>query len=272
VLDVDHWPKLRSPILVVALAGWVDAGLSGAGATGYIAERLEGAQTFGRFDLSEALDLQQLRPTVQLVDGVTRRLQWPKIDLIAGRAGRDVVVMRGPEPALQWRAFAHEVIDLARHLGVERTVMLAGMPAAVSHRRPIRVMATAGSRSVAQELGAIRSDYEGPTGAQSVVQVMLGDAGISAVGLWAQVPHYLAGIASPPAIRALLERVRDIAGIDVDLTALDVQTDAYVAGVENSLSERPELAEIIRALDASTEDLPSGDEIASEIERFLRER
>src|SRR5690349_4857064 len=104
MLDVDQWPTLRSPILVVALAGWVDAGLAGAGASAHLADRLTGAQVFGRFDLADALDLQQLRPTVSLIDGTTRELRWPAIDLVAGTAGRDVVVMRGPEPALRWRA------------------------------------------------------------------------------------------------------------------------------------------------------------------------
>jgi proteasome assembly chaperone (PAC2) family protein len=272
VLSVDQWPTLRSPILVVALAGWVDAGVAGGGAAAYLTERLGSAQRFGRFDLSDALDLQQLRPTVSLIDGTTRELRWPSIELTAGNAGRDVVVMRGPEPALRWKAFLDETVTLANRLGVERAVMLGGMPAAASHRRPMRVLATATARSVAQEAGPLRGDYEGPTGAQTVLQMALGEAGVPAIGLWAQVPHYLAGMASPPAIRALLERLRDVAGITVDLSSLDAQVDAYVAGVENSLSERPELTEIIQALEAASSDLPTGDEIASEIERFLRER
>jgi predicted ATP-grasp superfamily ATP-dependent carboligase len=173
---------------------------------------------------------------------------------------------------LRWRAFLDEVVELARRLGVERAVMLGGMPAAASHRRPLRVLATATARSVAQEAGPLRGDYEGPTGAQTALQVTLGEAGIPAVGLWAQVPHYLAGMGSPPAIRGLLERLRDITGLRIDVSPLDAQVDAYTTGVENSLSERPELAEIIQALEAASSDLPTGDEIASEIERFLRER
>jgi proteasome assembly chaperone (PAC2) family protein len=272
VLEVDQWPELRSPVMVVALNGWVDAGLAGSGAAAYIGERIDGALRFGRFDLADSLDLQQLRPTVSMIDGVTRHVQWPAIDLVAGRAGRDVVLVRGPEPALRWQEFLGEAVGLAQELGVERAVMLGGMPAAASHRRPLRVLATATAHSVAQEAGPLRGDYEGPTGAQTVLQVALGEAGIPAVGLWAQVPHYLAGVSSPPAVRGLLERLREIAGIHVDLTPLDAQVDQYAHGVEESLAERPELSEIISALEAASADLPTGDEIASEIERFLRER
>jgi proteasome assembly chaperone (PAC2) family protein len=270
VIEVERWPQLRDPVMIVALAGWVDAGLAGMSAAGLLAEQLEGAARFASIDLGDALDLQQLRPTVELVDGTTRHIRWPTIDLVAGRAGRDVVLVRGPEPALRWRTFIDEMVAVAQRLQVGRAVSLGGMPAAVSHRRPLRVLATATSRSLAQELGPLRGDYEGPTGAQTILQVALGEAGVPAASLWAQVPHYLAGVASPVAARALLERLRDVAGITVDLRPLDAQVDVYVRGVEETVEERPELAEVVRLLDAQTPDLPTGEEIASEIERFLR--
>ena len=125
------------------------------------------------------------------------------------------------------------------------------MPAPVSHRRPVNVLATASSRSVAQEVGALRADYFGPTGAQTVLQVALGEAGIRAVGFWAQVPHYVAATPSPPAIRAMLERLREVAGLTVDLRALDEQSDAYLERVEEGLSERPDVADMVRQLEAA---------------------
>ncbi|MGH8982456.1 MAG: PAC2 family protein [Acidimicrobiia bacterium] len=270
-LDVDRWPELRTPVLVVALSGWVDAGLAGAGAIAVLAEQLESARRFGRLDLSDAVDLQQTRPTVKLVDGATREISWPTIDLVAGRAGRDVVLCVGPEPSLRWQEFTGRLVESAERLGIERAVMLGGMPAVVSHRRPVTVLATATSAGLVQEAGALRTDYAGPTGAQTVLQVALGDAGVPAVGLWAQVPHYVSGNPSPPAIRALLARLREVAGVETELGELDAQADDWVERVESGLADRPDVAELVQAIEAGADDLPTGDELASEIERFLRD-
>ena len=274
MLDIDRWPDLRDPVLVVALSGWVDAGLAGAGAAAVLSDQLDSAAAFGRVDLTDLADLQQTRPSVRLVDGATREIKWPAIDLVAGRAGRDVVLCHGPEPSLRWRAFSEELVQMSQRLGVGMMVGLGGMPTLVSHRRPVSVLTTATSRSLAQEVGAWRADYTGPTGAKTALQVALGDAGIPGLGLWAQVPHYVSATPSPPAISALLSRVRELAGVETDLAALDSQVDEYLRRVEEGLSERPDVAEMVRNIEASEDsgEIPSGDELASEIERFLREQ
>jgi proteasome assembly chaperone (PAC2) family protein len=276
VLDVDRWPELRDPVLVVALSGWVDAGIAGGGAAAVLNEALESVRPFGRVDLTELVDLQQTRPSVHLVDGTTREVNWPAVELIAGHAGRDVVLCRGPEPSLRWQAFSDELVQMAQRLGVSMMFGLGGMPALASHRRPVNVLATATSPSLADEIGAWRADYTGPTGAQTVLQVAMAEAGIPGVGLWAQVPHYVGATPSPPAIRALLARLQEIAGLQTDLTALDAQTDEYLERVEEGLSERPDVAEMVRNIEeaegSGTGDLPTGEELASEIERFLREQ
>ena len=274
VVEIDRWPELRDPVLVVALSGWVDAGLAGAGAAAVLGEQLESAASFGRVDLTDLVDLQQTRPSVRLVDGATREITWPVIDLIAGRAGRDVVLCRGPEPSLRWRAFGEELVAMSQRLGVNMMIGLGGMPTLVSHRRPVSVLTTATSRSLAQEVGAWRADYTGPTGAQTALQVALGHAGIAGLGLWAQVPHYVAATPSPPAISALLSRLRELAGVATELTALDGQVDEYLRRVEEGLSERPDVAEMVRNIEANegSGDIPTGDELASEIERFLRDQ
>jgi predicted ATP-grasp superfamily ATP-dependent carboligase len=272
VIDVDRWPELREPVMVVAFTGWVDAGMAGAGASAYLVDQLESVRRFGRIDLSELVDLQATRPTVHLVDGTTREIDWPAVQLYAGRAGRDVVLCTGPEPSIKWAAFTDALVDLARRLDVRQMVALGGMPAVVSHRRPVPVFATATSPSLAQEVGALRADYAGPTGVQTVLQVALGRAGVAALGLWAQVPHYVAATPSPSAIRALLERLRDVANLEVPLTSLDGQVDEYLERVEQGLSERPDVAEVVRAIEAGAPNLPTGDELASEIERFLRDQ
>ncbi len=201
---------------------------------------------------------------------------WPSIDLIAGTLGRDVVLVVGPEPSLRWQAVLGELTELATRLGVTRAFTLGGIPSVASHRRPVHVLATGTSAELVAEIGGWRSDYEGPGGAASVLQVMLGGAGIPAVALWAQVPHYVAGGPSPIAIRAVLARLRELGGVQVDLTSLDEQTQAYVQRVDAGLSDRPDVAEVVRAIEADTGDedapLPSGDELASEIERFLRDQ
>jgi proteasome assembly chaperone (PAC2) family protein len=275
MIDIDALPQLRDPVLVVALSGWVDAGLAGGGTVAVLQEQLESVRTFGRLDLSDLMDLQQTRPMVHLVDGVSREIAWPQISFSAGHLGRDVVLCVGPEPSLRWRAVLGEVVGLAEQLRVTAAFTVGGIPTMASHRRPVSVLATGTDAELVEAAGAWRQDYTGPTGAQSVLQVMLGDAGIPTLALWAQVPHYVAGGASPPAIRALLAKLRDLGGVSIDLDALDEQAQAYVERVEEGLAERPDVVEVIRAIEAGEaedEELPSGDELASEIERFLRDQ
>jgi proteasome assembly chaperone (PAC2) family protein len=277
VLEIDTLPQLRDPVMVVALAGWVDAGLAGSGAVAFLHEQLDAARTFGRIDLGDLMDLQQTRPTVHLVDGVSREIDWPEITLSAGRLGRDVVLVNGPEPSLRWRAVLGELVDVALQLGVSEAFTVGGIPAMASHRRPISVLATGTDEEVVERAGAWRQDYSGPTGAQSVLQVMLGDAGIPTTALWAQVPHYLSGGASPPAIRAVLGRLRDLTDFTLDLEGLDDQALAYSTRVEEGLADRPDVIDVITAIEEGEDEvdeteLPSGDELASEIERFLRDQ
>ncbi len=277
MIEIDTLPQLRDPVLVVALAGWVDAGLAGSGSVAFLQEQLDASREFGRIDLGDLMDLQQTRPTVHLVDGVSREIDWPEITLTAGRLGRDVVLVTGPEPSLRWRAVLGELVDVALQLGVSEAYTVGGIPAMASHRRPVSVLATGTDEALVERAGAWRQDYSGPTGAQSVLQVMLGDAGIPTTALWAQVPHYLSGGASPPAIRAVLERLRDLAGFAADLDVLDEQASAYVQRVEEGLTDRPDVVEVISAIEAGEDEvdeseLPSGDELASEIERYLRDQ
>src|SRR6476620_6381155 len=164
-------PQLDNPVMIVSFTGWVDGGLAGAGAAAVLVDGLSSSRTCARFDLAEYVDLQQTRPTVSLVDGETRKIHWPTIELVAGVAGRDVLMVTGPEPSVRWKAVADELVDFAQTAGVRDAVCLGGMPSPVSHRRPIMVLATASSRSLAQESGALRADYLGPTGIQTVMQV-----------------------------------------------------------------------------------------------------
>jgi proteasome assembly chaperone (PAC2) family protein len=270
VLDVETWPELRQPILVVALGGWVDAGMAGAEAADLIRDQMGAGRRFARLDLADFVDLQQTRPDVEIVDGVTRRVSWPEIECVAGRAGRDVVVVTGPEPSLRWPTVVAELVAMARRLDVVAAYGLGAMPSMTTHRQRIPVLATATDAVLAEEVGALRTDYVGVTGLQTALMVALGAAGIPSVGLWAQVPHYLAGSPSPPATRAVLGRLVELAGIELDLDDLDRAAERYAVKVEAGLAERPDVAELVQAIEAEHPAMPSGDELMTEIERFLR--
>jgi proteasome assembly chaperone (PAC2) family protein len=265
---MDARPELHEPVMVVALSGWVDAGLAGAGAVTLLREQLANAREFAAIDLVDLLDLQQTRPTARWSDEGTRVIEWPRIRFVSGRLGRDVVVVSGPEPSLRWPAVAAVIVDVARDLGVRDAFTVAGMPAIVSHRRPVPVLATATHRSLAQELSPLRAGYAGPTGMQTVVQRALGDAGIPAAGLWAQVPQYVAGSPSPPAVRALVARLAEVARLDVDLRPLDARCEAYVARVDAGLASRPDVLAVVDRIDQ--EQAASGADLVSEIEQYLR--
>ena len=270
MLSVEQWPELRTPVMVFAFTGWVDAGFAGSGTVAALAEALGAARQFASIDLSELLDLQQTRPTVRIAEGGVRAIDWPAVEMWAGSAGRDVVLVHGPEPSLRWASFSAEIADAAQRLGVSLGISVGGMPVLASHRQPVPVFATATTRSFAQELGALRPDYTGPTGLNTVVQHQLGQLGIPAFGLWAQVPQYVAGSPSPPAVRALLGRISELAQLTIDLAPLDERCEEYRARVDEGLSQRPDVAELVDRLEAATGGLPSGDELVSEIERFLR--
>ena len=270
MLEVDVWPELRDPILVLALSGWVDAGMAGAQASSLLREQLGAARVFARLDLSDLVDLQQTRPMVEIVEGTTRRISWPVIECIAGRAGRDVVLLTGPEPSLRWPSLVAEIVVMARRLGIESAYGLGALPAVTTHRRPVSVVATVTDPDDVDELGAMRTDYVGATGLQTALLVALGEAGIPGVGLWAQVPHYVAGNPSPPATRAVLTRLAELTRIECDLSDLDREADGYVEKVEAGLVDRPDVAELVRAIEAEHPEIPSGDDLMSEIEKYLR--
>ena len=272
MLEIETWPTLKDPVLVVAITGWVDAGSTGELAASTLVSNLEGGRSFGKYALDDLVDLQQTRPTVELIDGATRSITWPHLWLDAGRAGRDVVVVRGPEPSLRWPTVSRDLVEVANRLGVVEAFTLGGMPAVVSHRRPVPILATATARSLAQEVGAIRADYDGPTGMQTVLQVELGTAGIPTVGLWAQVPHYVSGNPSPPAVRAMLNRLTELAGIAVASDDLDAEIETYADKVEEGLADRPDVADLVTAIEEQNVEEVSGDVLADEIERFLREQ
>jgi PAC2 family len=270
VLNVDQWPELHDPMMVLALSGWVDAGVAGAGAVAALREQLDAPDEFARIALVDHMDLQQTRPVAHWADDGGRVIDWPEITFVTGYLGRDVVIVSGPEPSLRWPSIAAAIVDAARTLRIRDAYTLAGMPSLVSHRRPVPVLATATHHSLAQELAPLRLAYGGPTGLQTVIQRALGDADIRCAALWAQVPQYVSGSPSPPAVRALLRRLSEIGRLELDLRPLDARCDAYQNRVDAGLATRPEVQEVVDRIDR--EQGATTDDLVSEIELFLRQQ
>jgi proteasome assembly chaperone (PAC2) family protein len=280
----DH-PTLRRPVLVAAFEGWNDAADAASTAARYLAERW-GGRGFATIDPEEFYDFSTTRPQVQLVDGLTRQIAWPTNELLAAAlpgSQRDAVVFLGVEPQLKWRTFCTELIGVAQGLGVEMVVTLGALLADVAHTRPVRVTGTAADPDLVRRLGLERSRYEGPTGIVGVLHDACNRASIPSASLWAAVPHYVAATPSPKATLALVERTTALLSTSLSTTDLEIAAASY----ERQISEVVDADEDVRdyvtrlerdedaagppgAIDEST--LPTGDALAAELERYLREQ
>jgi proteasome assembly chaperone (PAC2) family protein len=279
-LNVSFRPELRRPVLVAAFRGWNDGGQGASLAAGYLAKEWEGAR-FAEIDPENFYDFQATRPHVALEDGLTRKLDWPDNGFFHARipgTDRDAVILLGTEPNLRWRTFAGLVRDLADDLGVERVVTFGSLLADVPHTRPSPVTAAASDESLMEELGLEPSRYEGPTGIVGVLLDTFRTVGVTSLSLWAAVPHYVSLAPSPRAALALVRRFGELMEIDVDVTDLEQAADEYSDQVSEAVSADADTAAYVEELERrvdmmnAEEDLPSGDTLAAELTRFLRER
>jgi PAC2 family len=293
-MELLHWerrPSLRQPALVAAFEGWNDAGNAASEAAAYLT-RAWGGSRFAVFDSEELFDYTSARPQVRLESGETRRLEWPTVNLSSASAPgteRDVVFLSGPEPQLRWRSFADEVRDTCVALGVNLAVLLGALLADVPHTRPVRVTGGAGNAELAALAGVEPSYYEGPTGIVGVVADALGRAGIATTSLWASVPHYVSQSSSPKATLALVERCARVFGTDVDVAKLRISAAAYERQINELVASDEDASAYVTRLEeqdaeaqaAESELVPeeegarltpaSGDRLAAEVERYLRE-
>lgn len=282
-LRLTSRPTLRRPVLIAAFQGWNDGGQAATLAAGYLA-RLWGAERFADIDPEGFLDFQASRPHVTLDEGLTRRIQWPENAFYAGRiAGtdRDAVLLIGVEPNFRWRAFVDLVASLAHELDVELVVTLGALLADVPHTRPSPVTGTASDPKLVEELGLQHSRYEGPTGIVGVLHDACRAAGLRSVSLWAAVPHYVSLAPSPRAARALCERLGTLLDVAVDVTELVEAEESYAEQVSEAVSTDAETAAYVEELERRADSLeelveerglPSGDALAAELTRYLRER
>jgi len=264
--------------MVAAFEGWNDAGEAASGALGHL-EEVWGAHQIAELDPEDYHDFQVNRPLVALDESGRREVTWPTTRLSWASppgAARDVVLVRGIEPSMRWRAFVAEVLGHAEKLGVTTLVTLGALLADVPHTRPIPVTTTSDDDGLLSRLALEPSTYQGPTGIVGVLQESAGRAGIPGLSLWAAVPHYVAQPPSPKATLALLRRVEELLDVTVPLGELPEDARAWEHGVDELAEEDSEIAEYVRQLEEAkdTADLPeaSGEAIAREFERYLRRR
>jgi proteasome assembly chaperone (PAC2) family protein len=276
-------PALERPVLIGAFRGWNDGGQAATLATGYLA-RLWEAEKFADIDPELFVDFQTTRPHVSLDEGSTRRIEWPENAFFRARVpktNRDAVILVGVEPNYRWRTFADLVADLSADLGVELVVTLGALLADVPHTRPAPVTGAATDPRLVDELGLQLSRYEGPTGIVGVILDACRRAAIPSVSLWAAVPHYVSLAPSPRAARALCERLATVLGIEIDVSELSEAETSYVEQVSQAVASDAETAAYVEELEQRADsldwleesgELPSGEALAAEIARFLRER
>lgn len=277
-------PGLSDPVLVMALEGWIDAG-GGAATAMELIQRAPVQIPVATFDSDALLDHRARRPVMHLVDGVNTGLTWPTIELTATEdtEGRAVLVLAGPEPDHSWPSFAAAVVDLAESFEVTEVYGLGAYPAPVPHTRPVLLSCTASTPELARRTGFVLGSLDVPAGVAAAIEVAARDAGMSALGLWAQVPHYATALPYPAAAVRLLEGLYEVAGLRFDTGDLARQAEATVTRLDELVADSDEHQELVRQLEihvdqaiapATNDDieLRSGDELAAEVERFLREQ
>jgi predicted ATP-grasp superfamily ATP-dependent carboligase len=279
-LRVSARPELTRPALIAAFRGWNDGAQAASLAAGYLA-RLWDADQIAELDPEGFFDFQATRPHVSLVDGITRRIDWPETAFYHAKPDgldRDVVLLLGIEPNVRWRTFTELVVGHAQSLGVELVVTLGALLADVPHTRPSPVTGSASDAGLVEELGLSTSRYEGPTGIVGVLHDACNQAGIPSASLWAAVPHYVSLTPSPRAAAALCNRLGGLMEIEIDTAELDRAAETYEEQVSQAVASDEETAAYVEELEHRADtieeqvDIPSGDALAAELTRYLRER
>ena len=279
-LRIDHRPELEHPVLVAAFRGWNDGAQAASLAAGYLAKTW-GAERFAEIDPENFFDFQATRPHVSLEEGLTRRIDWPETVFYHARPeglDRDVVLLLGIEPNLRWRTFTELVVGLAHDLGTELLITLGALLADVPHTRSAPVTGSATDEELVERLGLSASRYEGPTGIVGVIHDACGRSGIPSASLWAAVPHYVSLTPSPRGALALCERLGAVLGIEIEADELEEAARNYEEQVSEAVASDEETAAYVDELERRSDqlddatELPSGDALAAELTRFLRER
>lgn len=282
--ELHQEPLLERPVLVVALEGWVDAGLGAATAITTLLDQGSN-RPLATFDASHFIDQRARRPIARIVDGITTSLTWPQLELRSGQDqhGGDVLFLVGPEPDFHWEQFTEAVVSLATRFGVQMMVGLGAFPAPAPHTRPVKLAATApaSSAGLVELVGVVQGELEVPAGAVAALEMGFEQAGIDAVTLWARVPHYVSAMPFPEASAALVDGLVKLTGLAFDAVSLYSAADATRRQVDELIAGSTEHRAMVRKLEETVDasegnpfglhEMPSGEEIAAELERFLRD-
>lgn len=274
---------LRAPALVCAFKGWNDAADAASTAIQFVGGALH-ARRFATIDPEEFYDFQAIRPRITLVDGATRQIVWPAVELFEARvprAPRDLVLLAGSEPSFRWRGFTEAVVKLAEALGTQLVVTLGALLAEVPHTRPVSVTGLASDPALVSRLGLAPSTYQGPTGIVGVLHAACLEAGLPSASLWAAVPHYVAATPNPKAALALVRKLEGLVGVAVDASELESAAGDYERQVNLAVQSDPDVQAFVERLEQTSSEtetgedagpLPSGETIARDLQRFLRQR
>jgi hypothetical protein len=272
-------PGFENPPVIVGLDGWIDAGLGAANAIATLLSTVE-TTTIASFDSDALLDHRARRPTMHLLDGVVEDLRWPATELRAARdtVGNGFLMLVGAEPDHLWHAFTAAVVDLFLELGVSLVAGFGAYPAPAPHTRPAMLSCTASTPELAQAIGFVRGTLDVPAGVQAAIEQRSHAHGIRSLGIWAQVPHYVAGMPYPKASMALIEGFNALSGLQLDFGTLAQEAEEAQARIDTLIAGNDEHAAMVRSLEQQLDEssptgpLPSGEDIAAEFERFLRDQ
>ncbi len=275
-------PDLNETVLVCSLEGWIDAGGAANTAMNTMLDAID-TEVLATFDTEYFIAQRARRPMARIIDGVTTELTWPEIQLRYGkdRDGADLIFLVGPEPDFHWSDFVDIVTDAAGRFDIRIVVGLGAFPAPAPHTRPTRVIGTAAAQSahLLATVGTVNGEIEVPAGITSALELGFAEVNIDMVTLWARVPHYVASLPYPEAAAALIDGLAGTAGLSLDSSELRRSADEARQQVEDMMGGNPDNNQMIEQLEhavdseASTPlggEIPSGDELAAELEKFLR--
>jgi predicted ATP-grasp superfamily ATP-dependent carboligase len=270
--------------MVCSFSGWNDAGDAASTATAFLGQALS-AERFAKTDSEEFYDFQANRPHVRIDEAQARVISWPSVEIFeahAPRAPRDLVIVQGAEPSMRWASFSSLIVDLAEALDVQLVVTLGALLADVPHTHPVAMTGFASDAAMIERIGLKSSRYEGPTGIVGILHATCAEAGLPSASVWASVPHYVAAAASPKAALALLRKLELMVGVSVDVSELEQAAGEYEHQVGLAVQSDPDIQAFVERLERratedgqtaiSPQDLPSGDLLAREFQRFLRQR
>jgi hypothetical protein len=270
-------PELRRPLLLVAFQGMFDAAEAATGALDWIRDRTESA-SIGMIDPELYYNFQEARPMVRLGEDGTRVIDWPTTEIwsVPTESPRDLVVMTGIEPHLRWPSFADHVLEVARRSRCEMVVTVGAFIGMVPHTRPFSVTGSAVHPELARRLSLSRPTYQGPTGVVGVINARLEESSVPVISLRVEVPHYVPGPPNPKATQALLRRLEQTTGVETGYQDLDGDVSDWVTRVDRAVAadeeSRDYVSRLERQVDSTEELLPTGDDLAAELEAFLRDQ